>query len=137
MNESHIPFLSRCALILFAAGLILPPVIYALSSRGDAEGASLFVAAICLGLSLTLAIVGRGQLPARIVLIGLPIVLCLFAALCVFAVFRRAQVRAEFESQLAFDRAAEARARVAKREAEDRARNEARRSQPENSPQKP
>ena len=125
MNNTHIPFLSRCALIVFVAGLVLSPCIYAFSTRADAEGASLFVALICLLLAVGLAVVARSEPPARAVLVGVPVVFCLLVAAAAFANWRSAKLRTEFQS------------RVEKEQAEFQARFQARRSQhssPSNQP---
>lgn len=76
--ESRAPFLAKCALVLFLAGLILPPV---LATFARNEGSVLLVGAVCGVASFALGLLAWKSLPGRIAAIGVPIVALVLTSL--------------------------------------------------------
>jgi hypothetical protein len=83
---SPAPFPAKCALVLFLAALILPPIL-AVARREDL---ALVLAAICGVVSLGLGLLTWKSLPGRIAAIGVPVVAL---ALTSLMLVRKEQVR--------------------------------------------
>ena len=117
MNTTDKSFISRCAMILFIAALVLPPILSAFTPR---EEPSAFTAIICLLLATILSIISRTELPSRIVLSGMLAILLLFGFFVGFNFWKQAESRTA-----AAQKEAEIKAQRPQREAEAKAKFEA------------
>jgi serine/threonine protein kinase len=104
--ESFVPFLARCALVLFLAALILPPI---LAAFARSESLVLLVGAVCGIASFALGLLTWKLLPGRIAAIGVPIVALVLTSL---VLVRKEQARrlAALAGQHARDAALQAKA---------------------------